>query len=97
MHSMHVFCVTLLRRILQLHQQLRLDQPHRNILAELLRGLGVPEWRHEADLLLDAFGSIRCSRLRVAAVLLASQLVFRIGFQRVKSLAYSVEAKPYDD
>ncbi|CAM9181917.1 unnamed protein product, partial [Ectocarpus fasciculatus] len=43
-----------------LHQKLRLDQPHRGILAELLRGLGVPDWRQEADLLLDAFGSIRC-------------------------------------
>ncbi|CBJ32437.1 hypothetical protein Esi_0338_0029 [Ectocarpus siliculosus] len=41
-----------------LHQKLRLDHPHRGILAELLRGLGVPDWRQEADLLLDAFGSI---------------------------------------
>ncbi|CAM9600716.1 unnamed protein product [Pylaiella littoralis] len=55
----------------QLHQQLRLDQPHRNILAELLRGLGVPEWRHEADLLLDAFGSIRGVCLQPLSALLA--------------------------
>lgn len=43
----------------QVHHELRTDEPHRGILAELLRGLGVREWKKEADLLLDTFGSIR--------------------------------------
>ena len=46
-------------RRLQVHHGLRSDEPHRGILGELLRGLGVREWRKEADLLLDTFGSIR--------------------------------------
>ncbi|CAN0380188.1 unnamed protein product, partial [Ectocarpus fasciculatus] len=54
-----------------LHQKLRLDQPHRGILAELLRGLGVPDWRQEADLLLDAFGSIRGVCLQPLSALLS--------------------------
>lgn len=45
---------------MQVHHELRTDEPHRGILAELLRGLGVREWKKEADLLLDTFGSIRC-------------------------------------
>lgn len=45
--------------VAQVHERLRLDHPHRGILAELLRGLGVREYEQEADLLLDAFGSIR--------------------------------------
>ncbi|CAM9596142.1 unnamed protein product [Scytosiphon promiscuus] len=57
----------------QLHQQLRVvDQPHRGILAELLRGLGVQNWRQEADLLLDAFGSIRGVCLQPLSALLAN-------------------------
>ncbi|CAM9300252.1 unnamed protein product [Ectocarpus sp. 13 AM-2016] len=55
----------------QLHQKLRLDHPHRGILAELLRGLGVPDWRQEADLLLDAFGSIRGVCLQPLSALLS--------------------------
>ncbi|CAN0155558.1 unnamed protein product, partial [Hapterophycus canaliculatus] len=55
-----------------LHQQLRVvDQPHCGILAELLRGLGVPNWRQEAELLLDAFGSIRGVCLQPLSALLA--------------------------
>ncbi|CAN0328451.1 unnamed protein product, partial [Ectocarpus sp. 12 AP-2014] len=54
-----------------LHQKLRLDHPHRGILAELLRGLGVPDWRQEADLLLDAFGSIRGVCLQPLSALLS--------------------------
>ncbi|CAN0484855.1 unnamed protein product [Laminaria digitata] len=55
----------------QVHERLRLDQPHRGILAELLRGLGVRDCQQEADLLLDAFGSIRGICLQPLSALLA--------------------------
>ncbi|CAM9095569.1 unnamed protein product [Ascophyllum nodosum] len=47
------------------------NEPHRGILGELLRGLGVREWRKEADLLLDTFGSIRGVCLQPLSGLLA--------------------------
>lgn len=43
----------------QVNEGLRQEPPHRLILAKLLRELGFPRYEQEADLLLDAFGSIR--------------------------------------